>query len=255
MRIKFFFALLLLCLLPTLSVAANISLSDVIRTLETPFQTTGAGKSGLIEDFQAEFFQESQIASLDRVQRGEGNVSFRFVIHSRDQVPQAMFRWEYRRPSIQEIVSDGRTLWVYIPENRQVIESDLTDVSLRQSDNPVTFLSGLGNLSRDFNIRWGAPNIDRDGNYVLELQPRRSSQMIQALQIVVDRDAVSDYQNKKTGRLFPILATRVTDPNGNQTSIEFRDIRVNRNISERFFAFRTPAGVEVVRPTGDQLGY
>lgn len=255
MRIKLFFALLL-CLSPSFGFAANISLSDVIRTLETPFQTSGAGKNGLIEDFQAEFFQESQIASLDRVQRGEGNVSFRFVIHSRDQVPQAMFRWEYRRPSIQEIVSDGRTLWVYIPENRQVIESDLTDVSLRQSDNPVTFLSGLGNLSRDFNIRWGAPNSDRDGNYILELQPRRSSQMIQALQIVVDREAVIDYQqNQQTGRLFPILATRVTDPNGNLTSIEFRDIRVNRNLSERFFAFRTPAGVEVVRPSGDQPGY
>jgi outer membrane lipoprotein carrier protein len=167
-----------------------------------------------------------------------------------------MFRWEYRRPSIQEIVSDGRTMWVYLPENRQVIESDLSEVSFQQSDNPVTFLSGLGNLSRDFNVRWGAPNSDRDGNYILDLQPRRSSQLIQALQIVVDRDAVIEYQqNQQSGRLFPILATRVTDPNGNQTSIEFRDIRVNRNISERFFAFRTPAGVEVVRPTGDQLGY
>ncbi len=257
MRIKLFFALLLLGLLPALSVAAEINLSDVIRTLETPFQATDAGRIGMIEDFQAAFFQESQIASLDRLQRGEGNVSFRFVTHNREQVPQAMFRWEYRRPSIQEIVSDGRTLWVYLPENRQVIESDLTDVSLRQSDNPVTFLSGLGNLSRDFNIRWGAPNIDRDGNYVLDLQPRRSSQLIQTLQIVVDRDAVIDYQQQQqqTGRLFPILATRVTDPNGNRTSIEFRDIRVNRNLSERFFAFRIPAGVEVVRPSGEQLGY
>ncbi|HEY5672319.1 MAG TPA: outer membrane lipoprotein carrier protein LolA [Malonomonas sp.] len=254
MRIKLFFVLFL-CLLPTMSVAANTSLSDVIRTLETPFQPSGSGGGGTIEDFQAEFFQESQIASLDRVQRGEGNVTFRFVSHGRDRVPQAMFRWEYRRPDIQEIVSDGRTLWVYLPENRQVIESDITEVSLRQSDNPITFLSGLGNLSRDFNIRWGAPNSDRDGNYILDLQPRRGSQLIQTLQIVVDRDAVSDYHNKQTGRLFPILATRVTDPNGNQTSIEFREIRVNRNISERFFAFRTPAGVEVVRPSGDQLGY
>ena len=256
MRIKCLSLLLLLCLLPTFAVAANIGLSDVIRTLETPFQVPAAGRGGTIDDFQAEFFQESQIASIDRVQRGQGDVSFKFLTRGSDRVPQAMFRWEYRQPSIQEIVSDGRTLWVYLPENSQVIESDLSEISLHQSDNPVTFLSGLGNLSRDFNIRWAAPGTDRDGNYILELQPRRSSELIQNLQIVVDREAVNDYlQKQQTGRLFPILATRVTDPNGNRTSIEFRDIRVNRNISERFFAFRTPAGAEVVRPTSEQLGY
>ena len=148
MRIKMSGVLLLLCLLPSVAVAANIALSDVIKTLETPFQTTGTGSGGTIDDFQAEFFQESLIASIDRVQRGQGDVSFKFLNQHSDRVPQAMFRWEYRRPSIQEIVSDGRTMWVYLPENSQVIESDITEISLRQGDNPVTFLSGLGNLSR-----------------------------------------------------------------------------------------------------------
>lgn len=252
--------LLLSCLLPSVACAAPIGLNDVIKTLETPFKSTatkdrGTATSGIF-DFQADFFQESQIAAIDRVQRGRGEVSFKFQRVRLADAPLAMFRWEYREPTLQEIVSDGRTLWVYQPDNRQVIESDISQVSRHQSDNPVTFLSGLGNLSRDFNIRWGSPNVDREGNYVLELQPRRISQLINSLQIVVDRDAVRDYvESNRTGEVFPILSTSVNDPNGNRTTIEFHGIRVNRNISERFFHFNRPAGVEVVRPTQEQFGY
>ena len=73
---------------------------------------------------------------------------------------------------------------------------------------------------------------------------------------MVDRDAVRDYaENDRTGDIFPILATTVKDPNENLTTIEFQDIRVNRNISERFFHFNRPAGVEVVRPSGEQMGF
>lgn len=256
MWIKLSGIFLFLCLFPTVVAAQNVSLSDVIRTLEIPFQPAGKVSGGTIDDFQAEFFQQSQIAAIDRVQRGQGDVSFKFIASRNDRVPVAMFRWEYRQPSIQQIVSDGRTMWVYLMENSQVIESDIQEISRRQGDNPVTFLSGLGNLSRDFHINWAAPNVDRDGNYVLELQPQRISSMIQKLSIVVDRKAVDDYlQNNQTGRIFPILATTVIDPNDNRTTIEFRATRVNRNLSERFFEFRIPAGVEVVRPSSEQMGY
>lgn len=251
--------LLFFCLLPNLCFAAEIGLNDVIKTLETPFKSTatrdhGTATSG-IYDFKADFFQESQIASIDRVQRGRGEVSFKFQWVSRAEVPLAMFRWEYREPVLQEIVSDGLTLWVYQPDNRQVIESDISQASRHQSDNPVTFLSGLGNLSRDFNIRWAVPNVDREGNYVLELQPRRISQLIHSLLIVVDRDAVLDYVDKnRTGDIFPILSTTVNDPNENRTTIEFYQIKINQNISERRFHFNRPAGVEVIRPPQEQFG-
>lgn len=258
MRLKIFFFLVVFCLLPALASAEPVALNDVINTLETPFKTTNQGKSGQtvswIHDFQAEFLQESQIAALDRVQRGKGEVSFKFLSRQGDKGSLAMFRWVYREPTVQEIISDGQTLWVYLPENRQVIESDLSQANRQQEENPVTFLSSLGNLSRDFTIHWPTPNVDADGNYILELQPRRKSQLIETLQIVVARDAVRAYQQHHTSSwIFPIVATRVTDPNGNRTSIEFRDIRVNLKLSKQFFTFVPPEGVDVVRPTGEQL--
>lgn len=249
--------LLTLLLAPALALAApakeQIGLSDVIKTLETPFKADKSG-SGAILDFEADFFQESRIASLDRVQRGRGRVSVKFDPQPGERVSRTKFRWEYSQPTTQEIVSDGRTLWVYLPENRQVIQSDVDLVNQARSEDPMTFLTGLGNLSRDFLISWGSPNTDAAGNYALELRPRRASALIHRLLMVVDREAVLSFRRGETGRILPILASTVIDPSENSTTIEFNNVRVNRGQSDAAFNFILPAGVEVVRPQGMGLG-
>ncbi len=224
---------LALLLVPALAVAkekVNVGLSDVIKTLESPFQKDAKGEAA-IGDFQGDFFQESRIASLDRLQRGRGRVAVKFDSSRADRVPLAMFRWEYDQPTTQEIVSDGRTIWVYLPENRQVIQSEIDFTAESRPDDPMTFLTGLGNLSRDFLITWASPNQDVEGNYVLELRPRRTSAMIRRLIIVVSRDAVLG----QPGASFPMLSTTVYDPNDNSTIIEFSNLRVNRNLSDSQF--------------------
>jgi outer membrane lipoprotein carrier protein len=275
-----------------------VPLNDVIRTLETPFQTETA-KELRIYDYSADFFQESKIASLDRLQRANGRVEVSFDYQRPQTVPEVMFRWQYDQPTTQEIVSDGKTLWVYLPENNQVIQSDIEMINKSRQNDPMTFLTGLGNLSRDFQISWATPNTDIDGNYVLNLTPRRVSSLINRLVIVVDRFAVEAYQNRGqedgspqdprlapqdhrrasrdsrrepttpkrgdfafpgyvgdlNGLWFPIMSTTVYDPNGNSTIIEFSNLRVNLGISKMSFNFILPAGVQVVRPTGKEMGF
>jgi outer membrane lipoprotein carrier protein len=293
----------LLMFLPVLVLTAQparaVGLRDVIEALESPFQ------SQQIKDYSADFFQESRIASLDRLQRARGEVSVRFS-YRRNQVPLVMFHWEYQEPTRQEIVSDGKTLWVYLPENNQVIQSDIEMVSQARESDPMTFLTGLGNLSRDFLISYAEPNRDVKGNYVLNLRPRRTTALINRMVIVVDRDAVetpsarsgrdaaeapaaadravtesrrpgsrltptpaaptpeeffgkdaggSRQSSRSGGLVFPILATTVFDPNGNSTTIEFNDVKVNRGIPAGQFQFILPPGVEVVRPTGKEMGF
>jgi outer membrane lipoprotein carrier protein len=284
----------LLLMLPGLPARAA-GLNDVIRALETPFQEQQ------IKDYTADFFQEARIASLDRLQRARGRVSVRFDYRTNrsnrsDQVPIVMFHWEYAEPTTQELISDGKTLWVYLPENNQVIQSDVEMVSRSRENDPMTFLTGLGNLSRDFLISWAAPNRDVAGNYVLDLRPRRTTALLNRMVIVVDRDAVEgaaaastssstpetrrpkpgiqpppgapsfeDFKSKRHGGtgsstqagglIFPILSTTVYDPNGNSTTIEFSDLRVNRGLSAGEFRFLQPAGVEVIRPTGKEMGF
>lgn len=240
-------------LVPAIASAANVGLRDVINALEVPFQGEGAGQ---VQDVRADFFQESQLAALDRVQRGRGTVMFLFEPGDGRRAPVAMFNWQYEEPTEQEIVSDGQTMWVYIPENRQVIESDLTQIREDSSANPVTFLSGLGNLSHDFSIMFAIPNTDSKGNYILDLRPKQSSQLIRNLQIVVDRDAAQAQASRSDRVYFPILSTTVTDHNDNKTIIEFSNMRVNRGLSRADFRFMQPPGVEVVKPSpGSNMGF
>lgn len=266
-----------------------VSLRDVIRALETPFQTE-TDEESRIYDYSADFFQESKITSLNRLQRANGRVEVAFDYPlGRTTVPDVKFRWQYEQPTNQEIVSDGETLWVYLPENNQVIQSDIKMVNQARQNDPMTFLTGLGNLSRDFQISWAVPNTDIDGNYILELTPRRVSSLINRLVIVVDRYAVDAYlapaqegqedasltglmqqapQSRTFGGSsfpgfeggvndvwFPILSTAVYDPNGNSTIIEFSGLRVNLGIPDMSFNFMMPAGVQVVRPTGAEMGF
>ena len=238
-------AVLLLAALP----AQAVELREVIRALETPFSERK------IQDYSASFSQESRIASLDRLQRASGKVRVRFDYQRSGQAPTVMFHWQYDPPTRQELVSNGKTLWVYLPENNQVIQSDLETVSPARENDPMTFLTGLGNLSRDFQISYAVPSQDAAGNYVLDLRPRRSSAVLNRMVIVVDRTAAEAIAAKSGALVFPILSTTVYDPNGNSTTIEFSDLRVNRGISAGQFNFIMPPGVEVVRPTGKGMGF
>jgi outer membrane lipoprotein carrier protein len=60
-----------------------------------------------------------------------------------------------------------------------------------------------------------------------------------------------------TGQYFPIISTLAVDPNDNTTLVVFDQprMRINRGMSDSFFDYILPAGVEVVRPSGSRLGY
>ena len=109
----------------------NVSLSEVIATVEKPFSFDRSG-SPQITDVRADFFQRSTSSS-----------------------ESLKFRFDYYRPTKQEIVCDGRTLWIYLPENRQVIQSDVAEFfepsrANSASDRGINFLQGLGRISKDF---------------------------------------------------------------------------------------------------------
>lgn len=227
--------------------AAETSLENVVAALETPFKT--AAPTG-IEDFQAEFFQLSRIASIDKQQQAHGEVSFKFQ-RPEGEAPVAMFRWSYLEPTIQEFISDGNSLWVYQPENRQVIESEI-----EQSNNPLAFLNRLGELSQDFTIGWGAPQMNESGDYLLVLEPRRETQLARSLQIVVSSAAVKDFlQHQQIGKFFPLKSVSVIDPNQNLSRFRFESVRMNQHLSPDIFRFQPPEGVEVLHPAPGQIGY
>ena len=239
----------------------NAGLQDVIDTVEKSFKPDRSTGLPPLSTVTADFFQRSTIAGKDREMRADGQVYLKTAT-SREPL---MFRFDYFRPLKQEIVSDGRTLWMYLPENRQVIVSDVTPVFNPYTFDPdrdraSNFLQGLPRISKDFQITFSPQGQDLAGNYVLELTPRRATATIAKLFIVVPREAVLSYV--QSGRTtvntvsslghqewpFPILSTTMVDHQGNTTLMEFSNVRTNIMLSDSLFSFAVPPGVQVVKP-------
>lgn len=278
---KRFFTLLpglLLCLWFGQALAAsqvNVGLNDVIATVEKSFKPDSSGLAP-ISDMTADFFQRTILAKDQRELRGDGRMSVKFASSS----SPLMFRFEYFRPYQQEIVSDGKALWIYHPENREVILSDVSFLYNRLSldpdrDRAVNFLQGLGRISKDFQINFAPGMHDIAGNYVLELTPRRAMINTRRILIVVNRDTVLTYVNNKTPQKnptgipqpfstnapqsalrsdpFPILSTTVDDQEGNSTTMEFSNTRINNRLPQSIFSFIVPAGVQIIKPSEQNL--
>lgn len=190
-----------------LACAANqapIGLNDVIATVEKSFRQISDNQAPPISNFAANFFQRTRLAAGQREMRGEGQLT----VSLPSETSPLMFRFEYFRPSQQEIVSDGKSLWIYHPENREVILIDVSFLYDRNSFTPnrgqaVNFLHGLGRISKDFQINFAPGVYDAAANYVLELTPRRSMLNTRRILIVVNRESVLSYVTGKTPLTTP----------------------------------------------------
>lgn len=223
--------------------AESARLETVTAALQAPFQNQT--KHNRIRDFQADFTQEAYLGSLDQVQTASGRVIVRLAPC---QGSSAWFRWEYLLPDPQLIVSDGSTVWVYMPENRQVMESPMPAEGRAGTENPLAFLTDLGNLNRQFVVTWGEPRQSPEGHYRLLLRPLQPSAYLEQLLLEVDK-AVVDGQ---TG--YPLRAATLFGSGGNRTTIRFSTPLLNQNPERALFHFTPPAGTEVLRPEQGAFG-
>ncbi len=81
-----------------------------------------------------------------------------------------MMRWIYTAPEKKEFVSDGRTLWSYMPADRQVIIGTVPPAD--EASSPAMFLAGKGSIQRDFTPRLAAAAGLAASEVALELRPR-----------------------------------------------------------------------------------
>ena len=111
-----------------------------------------------VRDFSADFTHEAESGVLRKklVERGSVMV----------KKPGKM-RWAYKAPEEKLFVSDGVRMYMHTPADNQVIVSAVPADD--QATTAVLFLTGKGNLTRDFTVSLieGAPA----GTYALKLQP------------------------------------------------------------------------------------
>ncbi|UCD85056.1 MAG: outer membrane lipoprotein chaperone LolA, partial [Deltaproteobacteria bacterium] len=179
-----------------------------------------------IQDYQANFVQKVTLKNINKIQKNEGVVYFK---------KGGKMRWDYQKPQKQEFVSDGETIWHYMPADNQVWV-DKASHSFT-SKTPSTFLAGMGNLKNDFKIKSAkSPLVDTTTNYLLELFPKEDQPGVKRLLLVVAKDS------------YQVVETLVYDQFDNLTQVIFSDIKVNSNLPDDLFTFRIPKGAEVIKP-------
>src|SRR5712691_8702354 len=145
------------------------------------------GLSGLVEgvertfaqmkDFSSDFIQIFEDA-LNRKQQESGHL---YLMRPR------MMRWEYKNPEEKFFVSDGKTVYFYVPADRQVNKE-----AVKQSFDdriPLMFLLGQSNLRSEF-TRFELLNTKPffEGTKVVRMYPKSKTDL---QEVVLEVDPAS----------------------------------------------------------------
>ena len=197
-------------------VASGIALEEIIDRVQNVYKGT--------KDYKAEFVQESIIKSIDKTEVSKGKIYFK---------NPGKLRWDYDVPAKQEIVTDGKTLWMYMAQDRQVMINKLSDVY--QSNTSTFFLFGMGDLKRDFDIHLvGSDSDNTEKGYILKLIPKEPQPNINELFLLIHKTT------------FHVMETYFYDFYENFIRITFKNSVINRGLSDSLFVFTIPKGAEVL---------
>jgi outer membrane lipoprotein carrier protein len=207
-------SLIVLLSLPVLGSAQGAKSPDALaKALQARYQT--------VQDFTADFVQTYRGGVLRTETRERGTVSVK---------KPGRMRWIYTSPERKEFVSDGQKIYSYIPEDRQVTVTNVP--SENEAPTPVLFLAGKGDLVKDFTAAMAESPVA--GSVALKLTPRKSEPEYEYLIVAVDPATLQ------------IRALTTRDRQGGESTLRFENLKENKGIADKDFAFRIPRGVDVI---------
>jgi outer membrane lipoprotein carrier protein len=188
------------------------AVDEIVKRVQARYDATA--------DFIADVTQEARIASLDKTVTAKGTVAFK---------KPGRMRWDLSEGDPQVIVSDGTTLWIYRPEDKQAIKMPFSQVF--RSTTPMSFLTGVGRIADDFRA-----SLDGQDEKTIELLllPKQAGTEVGKLRLTVARDS------------YDIMGAEVTDPLGNVSKLRFSSLRRNAGLPDDVFVFQAPPGVDIV---------
>lgn len=140
------------------------------------------------------------------------------------------FRFDYKKPFVQNIVADGETLWLF--------DADLNQVTQRKQaqalgSTPAALIASapdLKSLQADFALE-SAP--ERDGLQWVKATPKSKDGQLQSVQIGFQGDSLA--------------ALEILDSFGQKSVLKFGKVEVNPSLPAGTFQFKPPPGADVVR--------
>jgi outer membrane lipoprotein carrier protein len=207
-----FILLTLYSFFPTNPVFCNdISKEDILTALEEKY----SGKS-----FSTDFIQISKLAALDITEKASGKA---FFSH-----PGKM-KWQYVKPQHHEIITNGKALWIYRPEENQVMQGDASQFF--KSGSGGAFLSDISLIRKNFIIKVK----EVTANYVeIDLTAKKIAQDISSIVIRI---------SQKTNEIERVVTY---NPYDDTTLFEFYNIQF-KTINPDIFEFTIPEGIDIIK--------
>ena len=138
-----------------------------------------------------------------------------------------LFKWDYLEPSKSQLISDGELLYLYDPDLKQVVISQLKKLG---GVSPAMLL-----VNRDIESLFDISIIqDRKGINWFKALPKEPEKAN------FKEVFISFVQEKLKGM-------RIIDGFDNTTEIEFIEVNRNKNINEAIFLFNTPEDIDIIR--------
>lgn len=168
------------------------------------------------------FEQESTLKAMDITDTASGAVWFR---------RPEMMRWEYETPERQVIVSDGVTLWIYRPEDNQVMVGDAS--AYFGDGRGASFLSDIRLVKQKFDVQ--LLESKDSGFHTVKLTPLEKSHDLASVRLTIQE------------MTFDIVEVVTANVYGDETRIRFNTIKYNQDLGASLFFFDIPKGVDVIR--------
>ena len=198
-----------------------LSISEILARIQHRYGTA---------DFEADFVQESHLKAMGMVDAAQGHVYFK---------PPAMMHWHYKTPEEYFIISDGNSLWIYRPQDNQVMVSRAADYfgDMKWAE----FFVQPDRLHDHFVVELAATQAQEEGRFVLKLVPKQEQ---------TDLTEILLYVSKST---FDIVQAATFNVFGDKTSIRFAGFRFNQGLDASLFMFKIPKDADVVQ-LGEEAG-
>ncbi|CAK0757635.1 outer membrane lipoprotein carrier protein [Gammaproteobacteria bacterium] len=136
------------------------------------------------------------------------------------------FRWEYQKPYVQSIISDGNQVWFYDPDLEQVT---IKPYSRALANTPAVLLSSEEPIEKNFSV-----SKPRDGK--IELRPKTKD---------------TGFVKATVGFSgLELQSMELEDSFGQKSQLQFSAIQRNHEVPEDTFSFTPPAGVDVITTEG-----
>ena len=192
-----------------MALAVNVAQASATQDLHRFFNQ--------VQRYQARFTQVTVDEEKKPVQESSGNLWIE---------RPGKFRWNYSTPFEQQIVGDGKQVWVYDVELKQVAVRGMQGVL---GATPAILLAGKGNLETVFTIK----DLGREGELDwVQLKPKKKDGGFEDLRIGFDKGKIRNLE--------------MLDGFGQTTRVTLHDAQENTVIGADKFNFKPPAGVDVI---------